>query len=222
VNQPESGWTSRLIEPGTDCPGDRNDTRLPPGAARRRPRPPGHDPTGLRGANATLADEYDVPNGTYTTVFVHLSDVEGTLENGGSTRVKLPSGTLQVNKGFTVGNGSSVEFVFDVTVHKGAKSGMYILRPVVDGSGTDVPIESVDRSRDHGVTARFVGDVTPGRDATVTVIQRGRAESATVTVDGGSTGRTIVAAFRFVSRRFVVLPLAAGRHTLRRDRQKYV
>jgi hypothetical protein len=103
------------------------------------------DLTEYRGANATLLENLTVPNGTYDTVFVYVSGIDATLDSGESVNVKLPSSKLHLNTGFTVGNGESVDFVFDITVFKAGNSGKYILKPVVSESGTDVPIETPDR-----------------------------------------------------------------------------
>lgn len=113
------------------------------------------DLTRLRGANATRLADFDVSDGEYGAVFVHVSDVNGALTNGEQVRVKLPSGKLKLNEGFRIGPNASVEFVFDVTVKKAGKSGKYVLQPVVSESGTDVPIERVDeegRRTTRGVT----------------------------------------------------------------------
>jgi hypothetical protein len=103
------------------------------------------DLTEYQGANATLLQNLTVPNGTYDKVFVYVSGIDATLDSGESVNVKLPSSKLHVNKQFTVGNGESVDFVFDITVFKAGNSGKYILKPVVGQSGTDVPIETPDR-----------------------------------------------------------------------------
>ncbi|ELZ76616.1 hypothetical protein C454_17643 [Haloferax gibbonsii ATCC 33959] len=101
------------------------------------------DLTELQGENASLVGEYDVPEGNYTKVFVHVSDVNGTLKTGERVNVKLPSNKLQLNTDFEVGNGESVDFVFDITAFEAGGSGKYILKPVVSESGTDVPITKV-------------------------------------------------------------------------------
>ncbi len=98
------------------------------------------DLTELQGANATLIGSFDAPPGEYRTAFLYVAAVDGDLKEG-STRVKLPSGKLQVDRPFTIGN-DSVDFVFDVTVQKAGNSGKYILTPVVSESGTDVPIDT--------------------------------------------------------------------------------
>ena len=164
------------------------------------------DLTRLQGANATKLSSFDVPNGTYEKVFVYVSEVNGTLKDGSDQRVKLPSGKLQLNSEFTVGNGESVDFVFDITAVKAGQSGKYILKPVISESGTDVDIERVDdddegdddRERadredptERALNATFVDDVAPGENATLRATRNGSAvENATVEVDGGPTGTT--------------------------------
>jgi len=112
------------------------------------------DLTELRGANATRLGNLSVPTGEYGTVKLDVSSVEGTLTNGSETDVKLPSGGLTVPKGLTVEANESVEFVFDVSVVKGGQSGRYVLNPVLQESGTDVPIEPRGEARNGGSDTR--------------------------------------------------------------------
>ncbi|WP_436928527.1 DUF4382 domain-containing protein [Halosimplex halobium] len=148
----------------------------------------------LRGANATLLEQFDLPAGEYDKVHMEVGEVEGTLTNGDDQRVKLPSGKLQLNTEFTVENGSEVDFVYDVSVHKAGNSGKYILKPVVSESGTEVPIERVDDEDDdddRSIDASFVGNVSAGENVTVRVTENGSAlANATVGVDDGATGTT--------------------------------
>ncbi|QPV61311.1 DUF4382 domain-containing protein [Halosimplex litoreum] len=149
----------------------------------------------LRGANATLLEQFDLPAGEYDTVHMEVSDVEGTLTDGDDQRVKLPSGKLQLNSEFTVENGSEVDFVYDVSVHKAGNSGKYILKPVVSESGTEVPIERVDDDEDgegdRSLDASFAGNVSAGENATLAVTENGSAvANATVEVDGEPVGTT--------------------------------
>lgn len=165
------------------------------------------DLTKLQGANATLIDEYAIPNGTYGKVFIHVGAVNATLRNGEHVRVKLPSEKLQLEEGFTVANGSSVNFVFDITVHEAGNSGKYVLKPVISESGTDVPIDPTDdREDDEGdderddhenaesnetLNATFLGNVSQGENATLRVTRNDTAvENATVAVDGETAGTT--------------------------------
>jgi len=162
------------------------------------------DLTELRGVNATLVDAFDLPAGEYNTVRMEISDVNGTLTNGDSQYVKLPSGKLQLNSQFTIENGSEVDFVYDVTVHEAGNSGKYILKPVVSESGTDQEIEAVgpdgepverdDDSEDdeeNSLSATLQGTVTPGETVTLNVTgDNGPVANATVVVDGEEVGAT--------------------------------
>jgi hypothetical protein len=103
------------------------------------------DLTKLQGANATRIADFAAHSGNYTTVFVHVSDVEGTLTDGTETNVKLPSERLKLTKPFELAPNASVDFVYDVTVRKAGNSGWYVLQPVVGESGPDVAIREVDR-----------------------------------------------------------------------------
>ena len=162
------------------------------------------DLTELQGEKAALVDAYELPNGTYQKVFVHVSAANGTLATGEDVRVKLPSEKLQLAKPFTVGGGSEVAFVFDITVHEAGNSGKYVLQPVVGESGTDVPIEPTDDGRNDGderddgasgdsdsLEATFRGPVSAGENATLSVTRDGDpVEGAVVSVDGEAVGRT--------------------------------
>lgn len=147
------------------------------------------DLTELRGANASLVDRFEVPNGTYGTVFVHVGTVDGVLTSGDQVTVKLPSDKMQIHERFVVENGSEVDFVFDIAVHKAGNSGKYILRPVISESGTDVPIERIDD--EDALEATVVGDVTQDGNATVAVTLDGEpVGNATVYANGGRVGAT--------------------------------
>ncbi len=149
------------------------------------------DLTELVGANATKLDVLEAPAGTYDEVFVYVEEIDAVLENGEAVNVKLPSEKLHIDKRFEVGDGESVEFVFDISVHKAGKSGKYILKPVVSQSGTDDEVEidesggeddgnesdegedeRGDREEIGDVEAEFVGPADPGGEATVKVTGR--------------------------------------------------
>ncbi|WP_058828212.1 DUF4382 domain-containing protein [Haloferax sp. Q22] len=126
------------------------------------------DLTELQGENASLVGEYDVPEGNYTKVFVHVSDVNGTLKTGEQVNMKLPSNKLQLNTDFEVGNGESVDFVFDITAFEAGNSGKYILKPVVSESGTDVPITKVgaEKKAEAEAEAETEAEVEAGENET--------------------------------------------------------
>ncbi|WP_254532087.1 DUF4382 domain-containing protein [Natrinema gelatinilyticum] len=110
------------------------------------------DLTELKGANATMIDEFDLPAGEYETVFIHISDTEGVLTDGSETNVTLPSNKLQLHTTFTIGNNEPVDFVYDIAPHKAGKSGTYILKPVISqsGTGSDVEIRVIDEENEAG------------------------------------------------------------------------
>lgn len=171
------------------------------------------DLTELRGANATSLGTLAAPDGSYDKVFVYVDGIEATLENGETVNVKLPSQKLQIKKGFAVGKGRNVSFVFDVSVKRAGKSGKYILRPIVGQSGTseDVAIDDVDEREDEdgsagdddepgserepdgesSLSAEFQGSVEAGGNATLTVTgAEGPVANATVEVNGEAVGTT--------------------------------
>ena len=170
------------------------------------------DLTELKGANATKLSSLNVSNGTYDKVFVYVSEVNGTLNDGSDQRVKLPSGKLQLTSAFTVGDGEAVDFVFDITAVKAGNSGKYILKPVISESGTDVEIDDVDerddddderdddgergadeRDADRNVelNAIFDDDVAAGENATLRVSSDGDpVDGASVFVDDERVGTT--------------------------------
>ncbi|MDF9747266.1 DUF4382 domain-containing protein [Natrinema salsiterrestre] len=106
------------------------------------------DLTELKGANASMIDEFDLPAGDYEKVFIYVSDTEGILTDGSETNVKLPSNKLQINSKFTIGDGERVDFVYDIAPHKAGNSGKYILKPVISQSGTGDKVEINDIDKD--------------------------------------------------------------------------
>lgn len=156
------------------------------------------DLTELKGANATLFQRYDLETGNYTKVFIHVSEVDGTLTNGESTDVKLPSSKIQLNENFEIEANTTVDFVYDITVVERGNSGSYNIKPVASESGTDVPINRVDESGEsedddadvetatpeRDFSATFEGSVIAGENTTVHVAQGGEpVEGATVSYD---------------------------------------
>lgn len=152
------------------------------------------DLTELKGDNATLMETFDLETGNYTKVFIHVSAVNGTLTDGSSADVKLPSEKLQLNENFRIEENATVDFVYDITVIKRGGSGSYNIKPVASESGTDVPIKDVDERDDDerddadeagNLSAEFVGNVSAGENATVRVTSDGEpVENATVEYNG--------------------------------------
>lgn len=174
------------------------------------------DLTELQGANASKLTTLGVQNGSYDKTFVYVSAVDGTLTDGTTTNVKLPSSKLQLNTEFTVGNGEAVDFVFDITVVKRGNSGSYNIKPVVSESGTSDQVEiekKDDRSEDADASKEtdsdesddtdenetepaalalsLEGTASAGENVTVRVTQNGSAVSgAAVSVNGDAAGET--------------------------------
>ncbi len=128
------------------------------------------DLTELKGANASMIDEFELPAGEYETVFIYVSDTEGVLTDGSTTRVKLPSNKLQLHTTFTIGNNESVDFVYDIAPHKAGGSGKYILKPVISQSGTGdkVEIRDVNEERDDEETDGEKGEAGGNGDGKAT------------------------------------------------------
>jgi hypothetical protein len=100
----------------------------------------------LQGDNATEIWSGQLEDGTYTKVFIYVSEIEWLLGEGneGEYTVKLPSGKLHISQPFEVTSGEVTEFVYDITVIKAGESGQYILQPQIAESGSDKNFEEVD------------------------------------------------------------------------------
>jgi hypothetical protein len=78
--------------------------------------------------------------GVYSKVFIHIDGIRSDPEE----EIKLPSEKLQISSLFEIKDDGTIEdFVYDITVHKAGQSGMYILQPQIQYSGTDQPINDV-------------------------------------------------------------------------------
>ena len=109
------------------------------------PEVKGVDLTLLPGDKAQEIWRGNIPEGQYTKVFIHVSDVSGILnETGRAANVKLPSEKLQISKTFEVTSDSIVSFVYDITVVEAGRSGQYILKPQVGQSGADQRFEKIE------------------------------------------------------------------------------
>lgn len=83
----------------------------------------------------------NVPEGQYTQVFIHVTDVRGVLkETGQAVEVKLPSQKLQMSIPFEVTADTVTSFTYDLTVVAAGspQSGIkYILKPQIGQSGAE-------------------------------------------------------------------------------------
>ncbi|MFC1937768.1 DUF4382 domain-containing protein [Chloroflexota bacterium] len=144
-----------------------------------------------------------LPDGEYTKVFVYVSDVEGVLNSGDSTEVKLPSEKLHLNTHFTIPDDSPISFVFDLSVVAAGneKSGIkYILKPVVNQSGPNqkfVEVSPPGREREREritegkLDLELEGDVAAGETITLLAIFEGEpVAGAEVRVNGENIGQT--------------------------------
>ena len=97
----------------------------------------------LKGNNATAIWSGQLEDGTYTKLFIYVSEIEGVLSEGEAT-VKLPSGKLHISQPFEVTDGEVTEFVYDITVIKTGKPGKYILQPQISESGPHISFVEID------------------------------------------------------------------------------
>jgi len=157
----------------------------------------GLDLVTLQGENAQEIWNGTLPDGQYTMVFVYVSAINGVLNNGGSTDVKLPSEKLHINTHFSIPEDSPVSFVFDLSVVAAGseQSGIkYILKPVVSQSGPNQNFTEVSPERERErerLRLELEGNIAP--DETVTLLVTFEDEpvaGATVEVNGEEIGTT--------------------------------
>ena len=96
----------------------------------------------LQDGNSQLVDDRDVEAGSYEFLQLDVSNVEGTLADGGEADVDTPGNApLQFKEAFEVREGQRTTFVADFTPVKRGKTGKYVFQPVA--SGTEVRYEDV-------------------------------------------------------------------------------
>ncbi len=99
------------------------------------------DLTLLQGEESQQIWRGDISGGSYTNVFIYVTDVTGVLKDeveAGSIEVKLPSGKLHLSIPFQVSTDAVTQFTYDVTVFATGTSQngpKYILKPVIGESG---------------------------------------------------------------------------------------
>jgi len=159
----------------------------------------GLDLVTLQGDNAQEIWSGDLPDGQYTMVFVYVSAINGTLNNGESTDVKLPSEKLHINTHFSILEDSPVSFVFDLSVVAAGsqQSGIkYILKPVVSQSGpnqefTEVSPEREQERERERLRLELEGNIARGETVTLLVtFEDEPVVGATVEVNGEEIGTT--------------------------------
>jgi hypothetical protein len=93
-----------------------------------------------------------IPEGSYSKIFVYISEVKGILN---STKeeisLKLPSGKLQLSYTFQVTETDITNFVFDMTIVKTGQvdNGKYLLKPQASESGATLTTQTVP-TKDKG------------------------------------------------------------------------
>jgi len=153
----------------------------------------------LQEENAQEIWSGDLPDGEYTNVFVYVSAVSGTLNNGDPTDVKLPGEKLHINTHFSIPEDSPVSFVFDLSVVAAGREQRdikYILKPVVSESGPNQEFTEVSPERERErererLRLELEGDIVPGETVTLVVTFEGEPiVGAAVVVNGEEIGTT--------------------------------
>ena len=97
----------------------------------------------LQNGNTDLVDERDVAAEEYAFLQLDVSDVAGTLADGGEAEVDTPGNApLQFKQRFEVREGQRTIFTGDFTPVKRGQTNRYLLQPVA--SGTEVSYEAVE------------------------------------------------------------------------------
>ncbi len=146
------------------------------------------DLTRLQGLNAQEIWSGIIPKGQYIQVFIYIKDAIGTLRNGETVNVIVPSGNLQISKPFAITTDNPVvNFVHDITVVTAGND--YILLPQVDESGANQAFHEVS---DGKLTLWVVeGTATPGESIIVKVTFQGDPmPGAQIKVNGVNVGNT--------------------------------
>lgn len=88
----------------------------------------------LQGGNLTTLARQDVPAGNYTWIRMGVTGANGTLREGGTVAVEVPSDRLKLNGPFEVRAGSTTSLRIDLHVVK-TGNGRYMLSPVIGSVG---------------------------------------------------------------------------------------
>ncbi|MFW6055764.1 MAG: DUF4382 domain-containing protein [Chloroflexota bacterium] len=131
------------------------------------------DLTQLQGDRATEIWRGDIAPGSYVSVQLHVSHIEGILASTGKTvEVMLPSDTLRIASPFSVGESEQpVEFIFDITVHRTGgptTHPRYILLPQAGESGAGrafVPVDAADHAHKGQSESERTGNDAPAEEA---------------------------------------------------------
>lgn len=96
----------------------------------------------LQDGNTQLIDDREIETGEYEYMKLTVTNVEGTLEDGGDTEVDTPGNApLKFNESFEIRASTRTTFTADFTPVKRGQQNSYILQPVA--SGVEVNYEDV-------------------------------------------------------------------------------
>ncbi|MHC3436818.1 DUF4382 domain-containing protein [Natrialbaceae archaeon A-gly3] len=89
----------------------------------------------LQGENTQLVDERDLPVREYEFLQLDVTEVEGTLEDGGDVEVSTPGNApLQFKERFEIREGEVTTFVADFVPVRRGQTGSYLIKPVAQGT----------------------------------------------------------------------------------------
>jgi hypothetical protein len=111
----------------------------------------------LQDGNTQLIDEREIDTGEYEYMKLTVSEVDGTLKEGGDAEVDTPGNApLKFNESFEIRADTRTVFTADFTPVKRGQQNSYILQPVADG--VEVEYEDVETGT--------ADDATNGTDTT--------------------------------------------------------
>lgn len=89
----------------------------------------------LQGENTQLVDERELPVREYEFLQLEVTDVEGTLEDGGDVEVSTPGNApLQFKERFEIRESEVTTFVADFVPVRRGQTGSYLIKPVAQGT----------------------------------------------------------------------------------------
>ncbi|MEF8826203.1 MAG: DUF4382 domain-containing protein [Halapricum sp.] len=123
----------------------------------------------LQDGNTKLVDDREVPVGNYQFLQLDVSNVEGTLADGGEAEVDTPGNApLQFKQAFEVRAGQRTVFTADFTPVKRGRTNRYLFQPVA--SGTEVSYETITATEADGtettVTNTTTNETTTAKETT--------------------------------------------------------
>jgi len=102
------------------------------------------DLTQLQGKKSKIVSDVKLKPQEFTRLELYISDVQAKLKDGGTPKVKIPSGRLKFNKPFDVRPQTVTNFTADFQPVKRGKTGSYNIQPVA--KEVSVSYEEVEQS----------------------------------------------------------------------------